>query len=267
MVAQVGPPPDALQRLDRQHRVPLDVGRVEPGPELLVARDASGPEVVEQQPDGDSPPGGAHECLVEGVGHVVPGRDVELDVDPRRGAVDLRSHGCDRGAVAGEEVDPVAAEHRHRSEVPVQRGHRRQVPRPGDLGSHGGQAGGPLDDQRVDLGLLLPAPALDPGPAQHQEDDEPGERDDEDQEQPRHPARGATVPRYDADRHHLDHQVEQVQSGRDPGCHARQGAVPSCEGASRRGDEVPLIHRPSPPRSTAIVWPRTAVARNTNAAT
>ena len=40
VVAQVGP---ALERRDRQHRAPLDAGRVQPGGELLVAGDALGP--------------------------------------------------------------------------------------------------------------------------------------------------------------------------------------------------------------------------------
>ena len=179
--------------------------------EVVVARDAPGPQVVDEQPHLDAAGGGRDQRLEEGAGHVVPGRDVELDLDRRPGRGDLGSHRRDGVVVAGDQVDAVAALEGQRAEVVVEGGHRREVRRLGDRRRGQDLRGG--TDGRVGLALpRQPAPSQ-AGTTQDQEDEEARQRHDQDQDQPRHGRRGLLVARQHPEGQELDHVVEEHEAG------------------------------------------------------
>ena len=215
VVAQVGALELALERADREHRVPVDARGVEALLELGVLRDAARAHVVEQQPHLHASSDGGHQRLEERRRHVVPGGDVELHLDGLRGGLHLGRHRDDRVAVAGDQVDVVARLEGQRAEVEVEGRHRGQVRRPGHgLGRQ--QVGGRPDGL---VGLALPpepTPA-EVGPAQEQEDHEARERDDQDQDQPGHRGRRLAVVGQHPDRQELDDVVGDDQHHADDG--------------------------------------------------
>ena len=127
VVAQVRPLELTLQRTQRQHRVPVDAGGVQPDDELLVAGDAARCEVVEEQPDRHTTSRRGDEGVEERAGHLVPGSDVELHLDGGRGALDRLGHPLDRVAVARDQLDEVAVLEGQRPQVAVQRRHGVEV--------------------------------------------------------------------------------------------------------------------------------------------
>ncbi len=143
--------------------------------------------------------------LEEGSRHVVPGRDVELDLDALGRTGHVRRHGNDGVAVARDQVHPVAGLQGQRAEVEVEGRHRGQVRRP----FHGldGQEVGGRTDRVVSLSLTSESTPSEVGPAQEQEDHEARERDDQDQDQPGHGGGRLAVVRQHSDGQDLDDVV------------------------------------------------------------
>ena len=211
MVAQVRPLELPLERPDREHRSPVDARGREPLLELGVLGDAARAHVVDEHPHLHTARHGGLEGLEHRRRHLVPGGDVELDLDGRRRRLHLGGHRVDRAAIVGEQVDQVAVLERQRAEVVVEGRHRRQVRRFGD-GRRRELLGGRADGL-VRLALPAQPASSEVGPTEEQEDDEARQRDDQDQDQPRHGRRGLAVARQHADREELDDVVGDDQQG------------------------------------------------------
>ena len=229
----------ALQRHDRQHQVPLDRGACQPRRASACTSGCPATQMVEQQPHAYAALGGPDQGGEEGIGHVVPRRDVELDVHEPRRPLHAGGHGGDAPDVVGEQLGGVPGKGREGAERPVEGRHRRDVRQPGLPLGELGDLDGALVDGLVHLGLpRLPLP-IDPGAAEEQEGEQPEQGDRDHQDQPRHPGGGLAVARDDAQgRHHhpdLEEHEGDPQQGRDSVHHLPPlGAAVLSRGSSPR---------------------------------
>ncbi len=228
MVAQIGALHLALERLHREHQVPVRPHRVESRDGLLVAGLSAVRPVIEQHADLDPSRADLFEGAEEVVGRVVRLQDVELDVHVLLRGADGLGHLIERLLVVGDEVGAVVAGEREGAELLVHL-HDRAEPRRG-VRTQGAEvqvlAG--LRDVLVDLILLASTRPREAGVADHEEQEDADERDEEDGEQPRHRGGGAAVAGDDDDRRDADDDVEHQQEGGDPPCPAiRRHRAPS----------------------------------------
>ncbi len=271
VVPQVRPSPAALERLDRQHRMPGEAGFVESAQHLLVPRNPTAAEVVEQHTDGDAAGHRLPARLEERLGHVVPGHDVELHVDVPLGGLDLPGHRRDRLRVVGGELELVAPSAWLGAEPPVER--NRRLEPAGYVGRHRGcrDVGHPRGHQLVDPLLHPPAATVDVRAADEQKRQDADERYEEHGQQPGGRRRRTTVLREQAEGCDLDAEVheshgqgdEQGQVGEhrgrlerhggSHGDHDRSGSAVCRQCLASAGDpHHPLRTMPSAPCGTTL---------------
>jgi hypothetical protein len=214
VVAQVGALPLALERLHRQHRRPQHADPREAPLHLAVALGAPAGDVVEEHAHHDPASRGILEGLEERLGRRIQREDVELDVHILLRGGDLVGHRLQGFLVVRVQLRVVAADHRHRPEVPVQFDDRLEVRRPGRLGAHPVDAVGRVDDVLVDLALLLATPLRQAPVAEQEEQQEAGHGQEEDREQPRHRGLRAPVPRDDDDGEDAQREVDDHEQRR-----------------------------------------------------
>ena len=223
VVAQVGAAHLSLERRDGQHRGPADLGGPQPLGELLVARDATRPEVVEQEAHVDATLARPHHRLEEARRGVVPGRDVELHVDEVLRGVDLSGHRVDGALVVGHQLDGVAVRQREGPEPLVEPGEVVDSLRVSDRHRRGTLfALHHREDPGIDF--LLPGPALatDAGAAEEQERDDAEIGHGQDEDEPGHRRGGLAVGRQHAEGEDADPDVEEHR------CRGQQLGQQSC---------------------------------------
>ena len=207
VVAQVGPLVLALERLHRQHEVPLGAHGVEPLEGLLVEGLAAVGPVVQQHPHGDAARRDLLECAEEVVRRFVRLQDVELDVHVAIGLADGVGHRVETLLVVRDQVRRIVSGERHRAEVAVERHHRGEP-----VGGVRAQRAevevlARVVDVGVDLLLHAAAFARKARIADQQEEEDPDEGDEVDRQQPGHGRRRAAVARHDDDRGDADRDV------------------------------------------------------------
>ena len=221
VVAEVGPAPVPLQRLEGKHRVPLEAGVVEAAEHVLVAGDPAAGQVVEQDPHLDAAAHRRGERLEERRGHVVPGHDVELDAHEPLGLTDRGGHRGDRLLVDRQQRRVVALGGRQRAEVLVEVRRRAQpggLHLPGRVRPVGPEGLDALRDERVDLLVDPAASPVDRRAADQQEREDADERQEQHEQQPRRRRGGAAVLGEQPQRKDLDREVEQRQNSRHHAC-------------------------------------------------
>jgi len=214
VVAQVGAPPHALRRVERQHLLEVQPRLAQPAPRDAALRVADRRPVVVQHPHLHAAVVGALEGVEEREGRLVAREDVELDVHVALGLVDRGRHRLDRLAVVGQQLGRVARAERHGAEGAVELHDAAEPRRLGlDRGGLRVEAGGAVEDALVDLALLLAPVAGQLRRADQAEQQAAGDRRDEDRGQPRHRGARLAVARHRRDRHHPDQDVDDEHHG------------------------------------------------------
>ena len=207
MVAKVGALILALERLHRQHQVPLRAHRVEALERLLVERLAPVGPVIQQHAYRDTPRRDLLEGAEQVVGRCIGLQDVELDVHVPVGLAHRIGHRVQALLIVGDQVRRVVAGERHRTEIAIERHHRGEP-----IGRMRSQCSeverrARVVDVGVDLVLHAAALARKTRIADQQEKEDADERDEVDRQQPRHRGGRSAIARHDDDRRDADGEV------------------------------------------------------------
>ena len=142
------------------------------------------PDVVEEDADFHTACRGPFECPEEHVGRLVPGHDVDLDVDVLVGLIDEFGHALDRGFVVRDHPVAVAGDHRQRGQRPPQLGDGDEFRRGVQRWRHIRQIIGAFVQEFVRFGLDPGAALIDIGAAEQQECGNSDDRHEQDEQQP-----------------------------------------------------------------------------------
>jgi hypothetical protein len=156
--------------------MPLDLRFLELRQHVLVAGYTPGAEMVEEQAHRHPALGRVDHGREHRLGHLVPGGDVELDVDEVLGIRDRLGHRRDRLLVVLEQLDVVVRLQGKCTQSVVEPSHRDDVRRLLAVVRERGGVPGRLQDSVVRFLLSDISLLLEPGPSEHGERDQPEQR-------------------------------------------------------------------------------------------